>query len=50
MRASRETELITAFGVATAARWIGNSPAVALRSYAMVSDADWQRATNPETP
>jgi integrase len=50
MRASRETELITAFGVATAARWIGNSPAVALRSYAMVSDADWQRATNRETP
>lgn len=44
MRATRETELIEAYGLATAAHWIGNSPSVAMRSYAIVSDAAWRQA------
>lgn len=45
MRASRETELIERFGVATASIWIGNSEAVAIRSYAVVTDSQWVSAT-----
>lgn len=45
MRATRETELIERFGVATAAHWIGNSAAVALKSYALVTDQHWSAAT-----
>lgn len=44
MRASRETELITAFGVATASKWIGNSEKVAMTSYAIIPDSDWAKA------
>jgi integrase len=46
MRASRETELITAFGLATAAKWIGNSEAVAMKSYALITNEEWARATS----
>jgi hypothetical protein len=45
MRATRETELIERYGLATASQWIGNSAAVAMRSYAMVTDDHWHRAT-----
>lgn len=44
MRASRETELITAFGLSTAAKWIGNSEKVAMASYAIIPDSDWAKA------
>lgn len=44
MRASRETELITAFGLSTAAKWIGNSEKVAMTSYAIIPDSDWAKA------
>lgn len=44
MRASRETEWIRQFGVATATQWIGNSPTVALRNYGTVPDTDWGAA------
>jgi hypothetical protein len=44
MRATRETELITAFGLATAAKWIGNSEKVAMTSYAIIPDSDWAKA------
>jgi hypothetical protein len=44
MRASRETELIASFGLATAAKWIGNSEKVAMANYALVPDSDWVRA------
>lgn len=44
MRASRETELITAFGLATASKWIGNSEKVAMTSYAIIPDSDWAKA------
>jgi hypothetical protein len=44
MRASRETELIAAFGLATASKWIGNSEKVAMANYALVPDSDWAKA------
>jgi integrase len=47
MRATRETELIERFGVATASKWIGNSEAVAMRSYALVTDDAWTAAISP---
>ncbi len=47
LRASRESELMREYGLATACKWIGNSPAVAARHYAMSVDldADFRRAT-----
>ncbi len=46
LRASRETELMREYDLATVCRWIGNSPAVAAKHYAMSADldADFQRA------
>ena len=46
LRASRETELMRSYDLATVCRWIGNSPAVAAKHYAMSTDlnADFQRA------
>lgn len=49
MRATRETEWIQQFGIAVASQWIGNSAAVALRSYAMVPDNVWATATQGTT-
>ncbi len=48
MRASRQTELMAAYSLSTACRWLGNSPAVAARHYAMTvdGDADLQQAIN----
>jgi len=46
LRASRETELMRDYDLATVCRWIGNSPAVAAKHYAMSTDlsADLRRA------
>jgi integrase len=46
LRASRETELMRDFGLATACKWIGNTPAVAAKHYAMSVDldADFEKA------
>ena len=46
MRASRETELMREYGLATACKWIGNSPRVAAIHYDMSIDidADYRRA------
>ena len=46
LRASRESELMREYDLATACRWIGNSPAVAARHYATSIDlnADFRRA------
>ncbi len=45
MRASRETELIAqGFRLPVVCRWIGNSPAVAMKHYLMVMPEDRQRA------
>jgi hypothetical protein len=47
LRASRQTELMRDYDLATVCKWIGNSPAVAAKHYAMCVDldADFQRAT-----
>jgi hypothetical protein len=46
LRASRETELMREYDLATVCKWIGNSPAVAAKHYAMSVDldADFRRA------
>ena len=46
LRASRETELMREYDLATVCKWIGNSPGVAAKHYAMCVDldADFQRA------
>jgi len=46
LRASRETELMREYDLATVCRWIGNSPAVAATHYATSIDlnADFRRA------
>ncbi len=48
MRASRQSELMGAFDLATACQWLGNSPTVAARHYAMNTDNDgsFQRAVS----
>ncbi len=46
LRASRESELMREYDLATVCKWLGNSPAVAARHYAtsIDLDADFQRA------
>jgi integrase len=51
MRATRETELIKAYGINAACLWLGNSERVALKHYSLVDDATWDVATKPsKTP
>ena len=40
MRASRQSELMAEYSLADACRWIGNSPVVAARHYAVSPDTD----------
>ena len=40
MRASRQSELMAEFDLSTVCRWLGNSPAVAAKHYAMSTDSD----------
>ena len=49
MRASRQSELMAEYSLSTACRWLGNSPTVAARHYAMSvdQDADFQNAIGP---
>lgn len=46
LRASRESELMRQYDLATVCKWIGNSPTIAARHYAVSVDlnADFQRA------
>lgn len=46
LRASRETELMREYDLATVCKWIGNSPEVAAKHYAMSADldADFEKA------
>ncbi len=46
MRASRESELMRDYDLATACKWIGNTPAVAAKHYALPTrlDEDYRRA------
>ena len=46
LRASRETELCKDFPLHVAAKWIGNSPTVAIGHYLTVLDSDHERATS----
>lgn len=50
LRASRESELMREYDLATVCRWIGNSPAVAAQHYAtsIDLDADFRRAAGLE--
>lgn len=47
LRASRESELMREYDLATVCRWIGNSPAIAAKHYAtsVDLDADFRRAS-----
>jgi integrase len=44
MRATRETELMAHYPVKDVTSWLGNSPAVALKHYAMVMPASFEKA------
>jgi integrase len=44
MRASCESDLAAAFPLATVTKWLGNTPAIALRHYVDATDADFDRA------
>ena len=50
LRASRETELLESYPIKTVTAWLGNSPKVALKHYAMVTPEHWARATESQTP
>lgn len=45
MRATRESELMDLFSLKDVCKWIGNSPAVAMRHYAMVRKQEFDRAS-----
>ena len=44
LRASCETDLAKEYPLATAAKWLGNTQAVAMRHYVDVTDADFEKA------
>ncbi|HAN99426.1 MAG TPA: hypothetical protein DCQ98_19290 [Planctomycetaceae bacterium] len=44
LRASRQTELLASFPAADVCRWLGNSPAIAARHYAMPTTESFERA------
>lgn len=44
-RATRESELMDQHGIVRACKWIGNSPEVAMRHYAIVRSVDFDRAS-----
>ena len=48
LRASRETELMRDYDLATVCKWIGNSPAVAAKHYAMCVDLDATFSGRPD--
>lgn len=44
LRASRETELVNQYPIHVACKWIGNSKAIAMKHYTMVTDEHFQQA------
>jgi len=48
MRASRQTELERDYPLHVVCSWLGNTEAVAKKSYLLVTDADFQKATQRE--
>jgi integrase len=50
MRASRQTELERQFPLHVVCAWLGNSPKVAQRSYLLVTENDFEKASSESTP
>lgn len=50
VRATRETELITRFGLKAACEWVGNSPTVAVKHYELITRETWTEATGSSGP
>lgn len=50
LRASCESDLAQAFPLATAAKWLGNTPSIALRHYVDPTDAAYAQALNWSPP
>ena len=48
-RSSRETELLKEFPVHVVCAWLGNTPRVALKHYAQVTDEDFKKATRSDS-
>jgi integrase len=48
-RSSRETELLKEFPVHVVCAWLGNTPRVALKHYAQVTDEDFKKATRGDS-
>lgn len=44
LRASRETELVSQFPIHVVSHWLGNTPAIAMRHYLLVTEADFAKA------
>lgn len=44
LRSSRETELLKQFPVNVVCAWLGNTPKVAIKHYAQVTDDDFRQA------
>lgn len=49
MRATRESELMDAFSLKDACKWIGNSPDVAMKHYALVRSTEFDRAVGRDS-
>lgn len=49
MRASRQTELEAEFPTHVVCMWLGNSPTIARKSYLLVTDGDFEKASEPRT-
>ena len=48
-RSSRETELLKEFPVHVVCAWLGNTPRVALKHYAQVTDEAFKKATRGDS-
>jgi integrase len=46
LRSTRETELSATYPIHVVCAWLGNSPAVAVKHYLQVTDADFESAAN----
>lgn len=46
LRASRETELMDEHKIHVVCKWIGNTPAVAMKHYLQIRESDFEKATN----
>ncbi|MEN6406916.1 MAG: phage integrase SAM-like domain-containing protein, partial [Thermoguttaceae bacterium] len=49
LRASRETELAAEWPLHIVTAWLGNTPKIAMKHYLMVTESDFQRATQKAT-